>query len=549
MPLDSRDMSNRLFSWLLLLIGLGALVARLWVARTYLDFDEWQHIFMASVPRWADLRFELATNAHPPLFFLLLRWVLTLGHNVFIYRSISILAGVGSVVLLGLLSRRVCRNDAVALLCATAFAFSPNAISISTAVRSYQLALFFVLLAFFFYLEALHGAVGRFRVRSPVFFSVASVAAVCSHYFALLFAGACLFVLPAFAVISGSSRKGLFARTNLRQTLLLGAGLAVPLALGAALFLTHAGQQPLQGYLYDFYWQMGRRETLTAFLARNLQNLANLFSPIPIHTPGALAMTLTCVTAGVGYVLGRGRSNESEAATPSEIPVLVAVLITAELAILGANGLYPFGGLLRHQYLLAPFLVLTAFVVLDRLAALVVVRWRRVLLALVSVAIVLNAAVSLPKAIVWPGLLLVQGEYDGFRAALPQARAVYLDHWAAIGYFIHTAALPRTFVRHIQDVAVIDEYRVEGGTEIFYDKTRLNLDLQDSTVYRSIAACLQQSNLPEVAIFFFSVAPGQSHDSPQTFARTIAAVAWQEGLSAKRVVIDGAAVYASFALK
>src|SRR5262245_11488227 len=72
-PLESHDMSNRLFSWLLLLISLGALVARLWVgARTYLEFDEWQHIFMASVPRWADLRFELATNAHPPLFFLLL---------------------------------------------------------------------------------------------------------------------------------------------------------------------------------------------------------------------------------------------------------------------------------------------------------------------------------------------------------------------------------------------------------------------------------------------------------------------------------------------
>ena len=78
---------------LMLAVFLGFLI-RVEVGRkTSLSFDEWQHVFMAASARWTDLSFELRTNSHPPLFFLLLRGIERLG--IAFYRSISIAAGVG----------------------------------------------------------------------------------------------------------------------------------------------------------------------------------------------------------------------------------------------------------------------------------------------------------------------------------------------------------------------------------------------------------------------------------------------------------------------
>src|SRR4051794_34214219 len=74
----------------LLLVSIAGFLLRLEVGRkTYISFDEWQHVFMAASARWTDLAFELRTNSHPPLFFLLLRGIVRLG-NVALYRSISI---------------------------------------------------------------------------------------------------------------------------------------------------------------------------------------------------------------------------------------------------------------------------------------------------------------------------------------------------------------------------------------------------------------------------------------------------------------------------
>src|SRR5205823_1298915 len=79
------------------LICLVALVLRIYVgSKQYMDFDEWQQVFMSAAPRWKDFTFEVNAEAHPPLFFLLLRWLVALGHSKLLYRSISIASGAGS---------------------------------------------------------------------------------------------------------------------------------------------------------------------------------------------------------------------------------------------------------------------------------------------------------------------------------------------------------------------------------------------------------------------------------------------------------------------
>src|SRR3954468_5542698 len=83
------------------LVCLVALVVRLYVgSREFMDFDEWQQVFMSAAPRWQDFTFEVNAEAHPPLFFLLLRWLVAVGHSKLLYRSISIASGTGSVFLM-----------------------------------------------------------------------------------------------------------------------------------------------------------------------------------------------------------------------------------------------------------------------------------------------------------------------------------------------------------------------------------------------------------------------------------------------------------------
>src|SRR5690348_14760452 len=150
-------MKPRTFWFWLILIALAGFAIRVDIgARTYIDFDEWQHLFMASSPRWADLEFELRTNAHPPLFFFLLGWVERLGMPA-LYRAVSTAAGTGSIMIVGLIARRLFESPLVQLACAAAFAFSVDAVAVSDEIRSYQLAIFLVLVAFYAWLEMRSG--------------------------------------------------------------------------------------------------------------------------------------------------------------------------------------------------------------------------------------------------------------------------------------------------------------------------------------------------------------------------------------------------------
>src|SRR5277367_2580399 len=128
------EVSPRVFWPALLLIALIGFVVRVEVGRkTFISFDEWQHLFMAASARWSDLSFELATNAHPPLFFLLLRYIVKLGH-VGLYRLISVASGTGSIIVVGLIARKVIDSPVLQLVGAAAFALSADAISISVEI-------------------------------------------------------------------------------------------------------------------------------------------------------------------------------------------------------------------------------------------------------------------------------------------------------------------------------------------------------------------------------------------------------------------------------
>lgn len=525
---------SRVFWPTLLTIAFIGLAIRLYVGwKTFIDWDEWQHVFMAGGARWADLAFELQTNAHPPLFFLLLRPLVFLApQDPAFYRSISIASGVGSIVIVGLIARKIIDSAVIQLLCAAAFALSADAIAISDEIRSYQLAVFLVLLAFLFWLQMFPSNGGRVRKRPFAAFAICSSLAVSSHYSAVFFLGAAVTV--SFLM---------YARQMRESAWLSASAMAVPFAVFGFQYFLHAAAQPIQGYLYDFYRGFAPGESTVAFIVRNSLNFFNLFSPVEFRSQAAfLPFLLLLGAAGAWALWKRLRTGKASAAA-----ILVTGIIVLELLIASLLRKYPFGGLLRHQYLAGPFVLIAAFVVLDCLVSAAAKPLRHAIPALLLAASIANLAAAGPMLIRYPGTVVLQEQFRIWQSAFPDANAIYLDHWGVMGYFVHTRDRPRSFVRRIPDEAAIDEYRLPGGTTIFYDKTRDGLDFSDPSVYRSFAACLRGSGAKMLSLFF---APGDKPFAvgPENMKELITRNARDQGLIATKVVIAGTSLFAGFRL-
>jgi hypothetical protein len=534
---------HRWFMWSLTAIAAVALVIRAYIGSIeFMEFDEWQQVFMASVPRWNDLAYELNAEWHPPAFFLMLKALLMLGHSKLLYRCIALVPGTGAVVLVGIIARKLLRSPALALLCAGALALSTAAITISIEVRQYQLTAFFLLVAFNAFLGM--WAAEATRRRGPyVIYAVSSALAVLCHYSAVVFLGAC--------AVLGGARLVLDVNRRQQWDWRLAASLASPLALFAYLYFTHAHKVRILGYLYDFYWGQTPGETLTGFLSRNFQNFWNLFALIDF--PDArdrgivLAIAAVLCLSSAAIVFRTRRRGDCSA-----LAILLAGIMVCELAGLSVARAYPFGGFLRHQYVVGPFLILAAFVVLDRLAFLLGRRAGIGLMTLTGVLLIGHLIVQWPHLVVWPNHVVYAEEFNRYRAAFPDARAVYVDHFGVIGYFINTDDRRRRFVRRIDDVFEIDEYHIDGpsgGVEIFYDKTRYTFNVRLASLYRSIAKCLKQSGVKQLTLFFFSPGDLPIKDDPDRLERTISATAAEAGLRVTKVEVRRTTIFAGFELK
>ncbi len=541
---SSRDLSPRTFRLLLLVITLLGAAIRIYVgAKNFLSFDEWQHLFMASSPRWADLSFELRTNAHPPLFFLLLGAMLKLGIPAF-YRFISIASGVGSIVVVGLIARRLLESIWMQLLCAAAFALSFDAITTSVEIRSYQLTVFLVLLAFLAWLAMLEPAPGRSVVRPAIAFALCCSLAVTSHYSAVFFLGAALTVL-LFTLRDRSIPRA--------SILAISAAFAVPLGIFAVEYFVHASVQIIQGYLYPYYLGRTPNESSVAFAAKNSLNFFNLFSPFGLHSELALFLLVLPLGAAATFISFSRLRTRPDTGLKSRAVILVPIVIVAEMFVSSLIGEYPFGGMLRHQYIAGPFLLIAAFVVLDALISQLSPIRRVAMPALLMLVSVGNLIYTWPSLILLPGFVILNREFTEWKSAFPNLKAVYLDHWSVIGYFMHTSEGQRSFVRRIRDKAVIDEFHISGGTangmEIFYDKSRILADPLEPTVYRSLAACLRKSGVKELGLFYFNPSEKKFDLTPDQLRDTITELADDQGMNTSDVYIGPTYLFVAFSLQ
>jgi len=106
-----------------------------YASRLFFGFDDQAHVFIAGVQPWAQFLRELAWDAHPPLSYLLLRWLVPLQGAELWPRLLSILPALGTVVLAFLCARALGMARPVTWLVALIFAVSSTHVNLAISVR------------------------------------------------------------------------------------------------------------------------------------------------------------------------------------------------------------------------------------------------------------------------------------------------------------------------------------------------------------------------------------------------------------------------------
>jgi hypothetical protein len=535
---------------LLALIALGAAAPMVYFAvRQGIEYDGWWHIFIAREVPWARFWRDVVDNAHPPTFYLLLRAVTLLGSERLVYRSVSIVVAVAATVVIGRIARRVYRAAAVSLLCAFAFGFALTTVVMASAVRSYMLSAALVVMAFRHYLDLIDPDLPRVEAKTRVWFAGALIAAIATHY-AALFVFAAAVVLPCcYAIVDGGYRTWWRERLRTRWRADL-ATIGAVAAVAVAVYVLHVSKfaDPIvhtAQYNPDRSEAAGGLAGALSFLARSIVPQIDLFAPYPLaRFPAAaravVVATMAALTAGLALMLRR-RPDWVVASAP------LATLVILTVAIMAASVAkrYPFGGFLRHQFILFPFIMLSGFALVDEIVARA--RHKRVLLAGVCVGIVLNGLYQWRSRYFSsdPGADAVAEFIDLFG----DSHAVYVDQFSLIPLFaghLHDKwSVQWQLGESFFAIPVVEPQRT---LVVLRDMTRWSCDLSERALYADLRRAMEVGGFPAIDLMRLRqdahIAPPPPQPERARLAEAIVYGAASAGLRVERLVLDGPHLYA-----
>ncbi len=486
---------DRRIALVLLLISAAAAAPRIYLGATqYIEYDGYWHVFIAMQDRWENFAAEYQQNAHPPLYYLLLKLSLWFGHSRLVYRSISVLAGIVAVFLIGKIVEELALWRPAPAIAALAYGLALPSIIISTEVRSYMLCVCFVLASFYCFLDFVGGSQS---VKARAGFAAFAALAALSHYCASFYVLSCLVVAAVFGF--ASYRDGFRRRLGLEAATFLPA-----IGIMAVTYYTHAGGHiGVAAHLTEFYFYPGGSESIAAFLGRTGRLLFNLFSPVSVATPeqfAAVSAGLFMAAGGLLYLVRGGLPEGLRARATA----LTTILMLAGIIAGGLLGQYPFGGELRQQFILFPFAVICGCVLLDRAAsAIPLPGWRAVLAA---AAVTLTVGVSVARFQEFPKVSAEIGAASAgrFREISPAPSAVYVDRYSLIVFFIDHHDWLWEGVGRDPMLPAVDTYKVSKGPAQFLvvrDNGRWRADLEDPVFYGDLASILRSQQLPSLTTF------------------------------------------------
>jgi len=545
---ESLTSGSRLFVLVLLAITLATAIPRiLFGISEFIEYDGYWHIFIAQQDTWPRFWQDVYDNAHPPLFFLLLKVALHFGRNLLVYRSISLISGIVSVYLVGSIARKLTQSEARGYQAALAYGFAMPAIIIACEVRSYMLSVVFVLASFSALIDIALAEDSRAEIKARAAFAIWAILACLSEYFAFFYCGAALLLLFGRFALSRKTRVA-GRQPQLRMEI---ATAAPVVALIAILYFSHAAHlATIQGHLLPYYFDRHGMESVGRFVLRNSTNLLNSFLPLEgAGSPVPLMIGVLAILAGIAVAFTLRRRNDGFAITGRWTLAVTTFTLFAIIAA-AIDGKYPYGGDLRQQFILFPLLVLSLAVAIEvaarylarkapnagRLAA-------NVVLASVAAGVGIAQYVQYPKV----STNVLEPQMADFDHLEPTPAAVYLDQFNLITFFLYHHDWKWSIAPQ-QPVPNVDIFRLRKGSSqmlVFRDKERWDADPDDSALYKHFAQGLQST--PQLSLFSVRQSPPKSpFESVRSVESEILKDAANAGICVQRFFVNPTEWYVTF---
>lgn len=536
--------------WLILFISTAVRLP--YAIRYFVHYDGYWNIFIARQDIWENFIWDVQNSLHPILLFYLIKAELWFGQSLFIYRLISFPFSIASIWLIARVASKLSIRWFVGPLAALIFALSYASIDVSLEVRGYALSTFLVLIALYFYIDLINPEYAGNLNRPRVGFSIASTLAISFNYSAFFFVSACLFVPILLIIINQSQRDRFWVMWKKRW---LGYVIAF-LPIVIVMFVLPRIQPFLEGsiaYMQPFLYDKGGEESVFAFLWRNLQTefiyLSDWTAPaLEAYRQFRIVIPLLILIAMYFCWFRPERNKIYPGISLAFFLTMLAGIIMASLI-----ARYPFGGYVRHQYILFPFLVLSAVCTLDQIVARIRRTWAREgLVAIVIVAFTLNSIREIRNYPIVEEKLLTT-EVKTFQRIHPSPKNIYVDQFNLIAFFIHYDDWQWRYIERYQNDFLIDRYEVKKGDQLLNvcrDKLRFHMDFREASLYHSIGQCLSKGGLSSTWVFCIIKVPKQwTSEEESQFKKQIDNLAREAGLNIRSLELGESNIYAEFVLK
>ncbi|MFO0984401.1 MAG: hypothetical protein U1E76_22195 [Planctomycetota bacterium] len=412
------------------------------------SYDEVWHLFTAGLRPWRQLFAELAHEAHPPLAFLMVRPLVSWSSALWLARLSSVIPSVATVVVLFLLARRLRLTRPACHLTALLFAVSHHVVSLAASVRAYSLVTFLMLISLHQLLAVVLQPDQVEKKGIALLFAALAIAFWTSYAAIIFIAAYALAPLCLGAAGALPARRWLVLAHGTARRILCG---AFVIAIGAGVCMRFTQEAEPLRHVQSFlprgderWWQ---------FVLRGVASDLSYFTPLAFAASAWFALALAAILLGYLWLLRRYlRPGSSCFGAARGLVLIVLFLIGACLVALALARQYPFGGKMRHQFVLYPFLLLAAMFVVDEI--LVAMRGPRLRIALclaIEVGIAASAAVQAhaPSADDHPEQPLWQREVDQLQRRIGVNGAVYLTQFSLFGFFANTMDWSWTHVRDL----------------------------------------------------------------------------------------------------
>jgi len=215
----------------LITVLIASVTVRLWdLPDWWLNPDEGIYYSILTRAEYGDFWQELSSNAHPPLYYLVLRMLGFLSWDFLWFRVLSVVSGLAAVAGVWAVARRLAGDgdagSVAGLVAALALAFAPGAVGLSQVMRPYMLQLAFLTWALFFLLRSFDTS----SARDLAAYAGLACLALATHYGSFLALG----VFGLLVLAHGFNRG--FATPAWRQLALWH---ALPAAMVVFLYFIH----------------------------------------------------------------------------------------------------------------------------------------------------------------------------------------------------------------------------------------------------------------------------------------------------------------------